>query len=74
MKLWLLKRLASFPAYDCYDGMVIRAETESAARLIASAYPGDEGAVTWASSDLSSCHEILEDGAAGIILSDFNAG
>lgn len=81
MKLWLITRAEdkgdkSTPIYDCYDGHVIAAPTEVAAREMASAHPGDEGAACWLSGTTSRCGHIGEslDDVPGIVLSDFHAG
>ena len=74
MKLWLLKRLGNDPTYGCFNGFVIRAETENVARVMAAQKAADEGATTWMLAELSSCEELPQDGDASILLFDFNAG
>jgi hypothetical protein len=74
MKLWLLKRFTETPVYDVNNGFVIRAETENAARDIASQQRGDEGPETWTDIGLSTCEELTADGEIGVVLRDFNAG
>ncbi len=74
MKLWILKRLTDRPEWDVNNGFVIRAETENAARGIASQQRGDEGPGTWIDTGLSTCEELTADGEIGVVLTDFNAG
>lgn len=74
-RLWLLKRkdYLHMPLYDCNNGFVIRAESRSDARWLASKEKGDEGPDVWLSEDTSSCEELLQSGEPGVILIDFNA-
>jgi hypothetical protein len=76
MRLWLLKRIRGERdlIYDCNDGFVIRAESSTDARLIASQQFGDEGPNVWLSNDTSRCEELLQSGEPGVILIDFHAG
>lgn len=73
MKLWKLARLGDVD-YDVNDGFVIRAESELAAREMASRTRGEEGPGTWLAAKLSSCVEVTPEGDPEIILTDFNAG
>lgn len=86
MNLYLLKltEAAGF-GYDYATGFLVRAASSEAARgIVATAKerragepgPGDEGARTWLEPTLSTCEEIAEgvEGAAGVLLRDFNAG
>lgn len=76
MKLWLLTRITDdkSPIYDCADGFVIRAETETAARRYATEQAGDEGKLVWAWSLKSLCVELTAEGEPGVVLQDFHAG
>lgn len=78
MKLWLLTRedYPRSPTYDCYDGFVLAAPTEDAARKHASERPGDEGEACWLAPTMSKCQHIGEslDEQPGIYLADFHAG
>ena len=77
MKLWLLTRLDydRSPIYDCYDGYVLAAPTEEAARTMANYRPGGEGAC-WLDPSRAECKHIGEsiDEEPGIYLADFHAG
>jgi hypothetical protein len=59
--------------YDCYDGRVIRADSEKRCREIANQSVGDEGKI-WEDPQRVSCQIITDDGPEEIILSDFRAG
>ena len=75
MNLYLLQRIEDDGnIYDCYDGHVIRANSEAEARLMASKVSADEGSNTWLEPSSSTCIEIIPDGKVEIILSDFHAG
>ena len=74
MKLWLLKRRHDIGYYDEAQGFVVRADSASAARTLASERAGDEGAGTWLSPKYSSCAALRPDGTKTIILREFNAG
>lgn len=76
MKLWLLKpvndRAAPWdPWFDKAFGFVVRAETEDAARLLASKDAGDEGSECWLASDLALCGELTDAGAPEVVLREF---
>ena len=84
MKLWLLKARKDlpsgdnpwFPWYDKNFGFVVRAETEEQARQIAHESAGDENygqLQPWLNSKYSECAELLQDGAAEMVLEDFHA-
>ena len=74
MKLWLLKPYEDWePWFDKAFGFVIRAETEEAARAIASENAGDEGGTPWLLSSHTSCVELLPEGESGLVLRDFAA-
>lgn len=77
MNLYILDRLDADDTgvtYDAYDGHVIRAESESDARRLASECRGDEGPDVWLDPSRSSCMVLAADGPPGVILSDFHAG
>ena len=71
MKLWQLRQ-AETPAPDTVAGFVVRAETETAARMLAREMAGAEGAFTWIESERSTCVELTPEGDAGVVMSDFN--
>jgi hypothetical protein len=85
MNIYLLKRHAQTPTHDVADGFVVRAQTASEARMLASQQAGDEGARIWAASPIfstlsglgSSCVKIGECSdiePAVVLLRDFNPG
>lgn len=77
MQLWhLYKRddTAGYFTWDCTFGFVVRAETEDAARALASSEAGDEGAAAWLDTKQTTCEELTAYGEAEIILRDFHAG
>jgi hypothetical protein len=76
LKLYLLKRIIHprDPIWDCNDGFIIRAQTQTMARSIASDAAGDEGPATWLEADCSTCEELNVNGPSAIILRDFHAG
>lgn len=76
MKLWLLKRIlvTNDGMYDCADGFVIRATSETEARSLAAGQSGDEGAQTWLDAEGSTCEMLMTDGDVDVILRDYNAG
>jgi hypothetical protein len=72
MTLWILRPVTDWkPWYDKSFGFVVRAENESAARVIASENAGDEGAAAWLKSEETTCQELTADGPATMILRDF---
>ena len=83
MKLWYLEPLELSPSqninpwkpwYDKAFGFVVRAETEIEARTLAAHDAGDEADVDfnpWLDSNYSSCIELTNEGASGVILRDF---
>ena len=71
MKLWEL-RPAGTPAPDTVIGFVVRAETETAARMLAREEAGAEGGFVWLDDKLSTCVELLAEGDAGVIVADFD--
>jgi hypothetical protein len=73
MKLWFLTQ-AHVTGYDVTRGVVVRAENEVEARILASTVRGDEGTATWLDDAKSICVELLAEGVAEVILQDFNAG
>lgn len=76
MALWLLKAIdpnggpwSPFP--DKTFGLIVRAETEEAARRIAGEVPFiDPGSEVWADNSLVLCSRLTDDGAEGVILVD----
>ena len=68
MKLWLIEARSEelpkednpwVPWYDKVFGMVVRSETEEAAREEAGHHSGDEGKRPWGDSKYSTCIELL---------------
>lgn len=80
MKLWLLEcrdEIDAFKGYDVAVGFVVRAETETLARLIAQENGIDEthgdvgeGFQAWTDTSNSTCVELVASGAAGLVLRD----
>lgn len=81
MKLWLLRAredidIETSPWNSPYNknfGFVIRAQTEEDARAVANGGAYDENAFgeVWLDSEFTNCDELLVDGLAGAIISDF---
>ena len=81
MKIWILRPKPEIvdnpkdtvnpwqPWYDKCFGMVIVAETESEARILASGRAADEEGTAWMDATLSDCTEIPID-ESGVILCD----
>ncbi len=74
MKLFLLKREEGNVDYDEYAGMVVRAETEEHARMIANKLTVDAWDEKLPKDAKVSCEVISYDGESEIILTDFRAG
>jgi len=81
MKLWILKPKphVDWPNYDAYFGHVVRAETEEEAREFClcgdeGVYGAEPGCNPWLDSTKTTCQELTQNGASGVVLSDFNAG
>lgn len=92
MKLWLLRPRDDLPSdpvsnpwepwYDKCFGMIIRAESETAARLLAAKqrtgfghyvsfeHACNEGGGAWLTEKLSTCVEISADGEPEVIMRD----
>lgn len=75
MKLWLLRPLregvgSPWQVSDvkCF-GFVVRAETASHARIMATEKSGYEGDA-WLDAELSSCAELTADGKAEVVIRD----
>lgn len=82
MKFWILKAIEGTPAFEpWYDktfGLVVRAESEPAARRLASGDasgddPGDEGPGVWLDPLQTTCVRLFEEGDPDVILVDFRA-
>lgn len=82
MKLFLLRPKKGLtgddncwdPWYDCSFGMVVRAKTEIAARMIADANAGSENSSSknpWLNKELSTCVELTAEGELEMIIQDF---
>jgi len=75
MKLWVLNNIdEGHPIYNSYEGFVIRAQTEKAARQLAALVASDEGPDAWFNEKKSTCVQLKVGGKEDIILSDFHAG
>jgi len=73
MSLWLLTLDASCRGWDCSCAHVVRAADEASARAFAGAEAGDEGADVWL-GPMATCEPLAQEGDAGVILTDFQAG
>lgn len=74
MKLWILRPINAWePWYDKAFGFVVRAETEDAARTLASEQAGDELSHSWMMSSRTSCVPLEQEGEAAVIIRDFAA-
>ena len=71
--LYLLKNIV-MRAYDCTNGVIVRAKTEEEARHLASKVRGDEGREVWLNEKYSTIEIIKSRGASEVILRDFRAG
>ena len=73
MKLWLLKPVKDWdPWYDKAFGFVVSAESEEAARRIASVNHGDETSEAWINPRETSCVELkAEDFPNEVIIRNF---
>lgn len=56
---------------DCVEAFVIRADSESEARVIAATQPGDEGADFWKDPTRSSCEIVSSWGLSEVIVRHF---
>jgi hypothetical protein len=76
MKLWILERIKGGPRIgnDECVAFVVRAKTEEDARALSSANATDKSEKIWLNDKQSSCEVLKEQGVAGVVLCDFNAG
>lgn len=75
MKLYKIEAINGAYDWDCYDGFIIRASSEEAARQIAeSKYRRDEPKGFWLDSEHSSIEEVFVDGREEVVLSSYVAG
>jgi hypothetical protein len=78
VKLWLLKPVHIEGdrrwGWDCAHGFVVRADSETDARLLAAGESGDELPTAWLKPELSTCEELTAEGGAEVVLRDFHAG
>lgn len=82
MKLYFIRRkifnnygkVINYPTYDTMEALVVRAKNPKQAREFASKVCGDEGKEIWLNDELSECKFLSRDGAAGVVVRDFNAG
>ena len=79
MKLWILSGRQYLeedpwqPWYNTAFSMVIRAETELAARKVATKHCGDEGKQAWLNPELSTCEVLDCEGETEMIIQDYRA-
>ena len=77
MKLYLLRPKEDNtiwkPWYDKTFGFVVRAESESEARLLASEESGEEGDKAWLDGRYSTCEELTSKGKSEVVIKDFAA-
>jgi len=75
MKLWILEAAEEHELWHCwYDKMfsiVVRAETEQQARVLASRECGDESPLAWLNSECSTCKELHHSGESGTVIINF---
>ncbi|SDJ24272.1 hypothetical protein SAMN04487867_12972 [Vreelandella titanicae] len=79
MKIFILKLIPPFnPGYDVTQGLLIRAESEGDARAMADqktrAEYGRPRHRPWMDTRLASCAEMTSEGAAEIVMMDYQAG
>lgn len=72
-KFYLLEA-NQWPGYDCCVRLVVCAETEEAARKIASCHAADEGAPFWLDSSKSRCFDITTKAASDVVLQHIHYG
>lgn len=77
MRLWLLRPVDDTLApwrlwFNSIFGFIVRAKDEPAARALAVAQPGDEGAEAWLSPRCSTCVELPLDGSEEVVMADYN--
>lgn len=73
MSLWLLTRPEGDVGWDEKADLVVRADSESQARELARAVPGDEDQNVWL-APRTACVEIDQKGPPAVLLVDFHAG
>lgn len=75
MALFVLRRIdMDSPAYDAFNGFVIRCNNHTRARIVASEHAGDEGPDVWKDVTRSTCVVLSEVGKEVVVMADFNAG
>lgn len=72
MKLWLLTR--GNTAMDEVVGFVVRATTNRHARKLAAEQHMDEGVDVWLDRTKSTCVQVEQEGAAGVVLKADGSG
>lgn len=71
--LYLLERIGEV-GWDEVNSLVVRADNEELARLIAADVHGDEGMEVWMKDTSSTCVPIELNGRNGVLCRDYNAG
>lgn len=74
MKFWLLTRVGLVTDVDVVNNVLVRAGTKIQARKIAASVAGDEGKDAWIDAERSTCRLVPNEGSAGVICRDYNAG
>jgi hypothetical protein len=75
MKLWELRPAPDAAPWTSPDGKVlgfiVRAESETAARMLAREEARGEGGFVWLDEKLATCTELLPDGDAAVVMAYF---
>lgn len=80
-KLWILRPIPNLqkgdnpwdPWYDKSFGFVVRADSETQAREMASGGDENRGSSPWMDEKYSTCEELLPDGDRGVVMQDFHS-
>lgn len=74
MNLYILRPIENWKSwYDKCFGVILQAETEEAARKLASECNGDEGPDVWLNPDKTSCNILTAGDKEKVIMIDFAA-
>ena len=69
MGLWLLRRLTDADD-DGYNGFVVRAPNEAAARRLADSYGSRSARGVWIHGEVAGCRQISRDGPDEVLLAE----